>query len=180
MANVLRFVMDQDDERAFLNAVSGLRLEVYPVRVPEGWRPFRAEGAALERLPEESLYLAASDAGPVLVDRIKRGPDKGSWRVDEVRSPVIYFERSRTDEEGARLSGKLWAELEITPQTGRRDAAPERFRQTYLEVEAWFKRACRRSEPAGFWIGPHAARRSKDGMTLKDAEPPGKTLRPFR
>ena len=180
MANVVRFVLDPEDELAFFRAISGLKLEVYPVRVPPDWRPYLANEAAIPNLPEDALYLAEPQGGPVLVDKVKRGPDKGAWRVDVVRSPVIYCERSRTNEDGELLSGKLWAELDITPQTGRRDAAPERFRKTFLEVESWFKRACRKSEPVGFWIGPHAARRHKEGLVLRDAEPRGPILRPYR
>jgi hypothetical protein len=180
VATVLRLVLTPDDETAFFRAISGLRLEVYPIRVPPQWKPYLANEATLGRVEDDAVYLAAPDAGPVLVDRIKRGPDKGSWRVDEVRSPVIYYQRSHLDEEGALRSGKLWAELDITPQTGRRDAAPEHFRRAYLDVESWFKRTCRRSEPAGYWIGPHAARRFKEGLVLRDSEPRGPVLQPFR
>jgi len=178
MANLLRFILDADDELAFFRGIAGLKLEVYPVRIPADWKAFAADERAPPLLPEDAAYLAAPDCGPVQVDRVKRGPDKGAWRVDEVRSPVIYYERSRVDEEGALLSGKLWAELEITPQTGRRSAAPDQFRRTFLQVEAWFKRACRKSDPNGFWIGPSAARRSKEGLRLKDSDPKGKQVRP--
>ena len=180
MANVLRFVLAPEDEVAFFRAIRGLKLEVYPIRVPPDWKPVLASEDILPGLTEEAVYLAASDVAPILVDRVKRGPDKGSWRVDEVRSPVIYYERSSKNEAGELLSGRLWAELEITPQTGRRDSNPDGFRRVFLEVESWFKRTCRRSEPAGFWIGPHAARQAKEGQVLRDAEKRGPTLRPFR
>jgi hypothetical protein len=179
MANVLKFILDDDDELAFFRAIAGLKLEVYPVRIPQDWKPFVADERAPALLAQEALYLAATECGPVQVDKVKRGPDRGAWRVDEVRSPVIYYERSRPDDAGALLSGKLWAELDITPQTGRRDAAPERFRWIYRQVEAWFKRTCRKSQPVGFWIGPSAARRSKGGLLLRDADPHGSAVRPF-
>jgi len=180
MANLFHFILAPEDELAFFRAITGLKLEVYPVRIPPDWKPFPADEHAVGRLPEDAAYLAASQVAPVKVDRVKRGPDKGAWRVDEVRSPVIYFERSRKDEDGVLLSGKAWAELDITPQTGRSDPAPERFRQLFLELEGWFKRTCRKSEPMGFWIGPHAARLYKEGLVLKDAQPRGKVVRPFR
>jgi hypothetical protein len=180
MAHTLSFVMNPEDELSFFRFLERFELEVYPLRVPENWTPFPASAEAVDKLPEEAAYLAASSIHPVIVDKVKRGPDKGAWRVDEVRSPVIYYERSRTNDEGELLSGKLWAELEITPQTGRRNAAPDHFRRLYLDIETFFKKTFRRSEPQGFWIGPNAARAFKGGLVLRDAEPKGKVLRPFR
>ncbi|HZH04265.1 MAG TPA: hypothetical protein VEY30_10795 [Myxococcaceae bacterium] len=176
MAKSIPFFMSPDDERAFFRFLEGLRLEVYPVRVPPNWKPFLAADANLGQVPEEAAYLVASEIGPALVDKIKRGPDKGAWRVDEVRSPVIYFERSRPNEDGELLSGKLWAEFEVTPQTGRRDPAPDRFRALFTEVEGFFKKGFRKSDPKGFWIGPHAARKVKAGLTLRDAQHRGGTI----
>lgn len=180
MATTLHFFLTPDDERALLRFLERFELEVYPVRIPPDWRAFRVDEEALDKLPPDVAYLAASQIAPVQVDKIKRGPDRGAWRVDEVRSPVIYLERSRTNEEGELLSGKLWAELDVTPQTGRRTAAPERFRRLVLEVEQWFKKTCRRSEPMGFFIGPAAARRHKEGLVLRDAAPRGGVVRPYR
>ena len=134
----------------------------------------------MERLPSDDLYLAASELGNVLVDKVKRGPDKGFWRVDEVRSPVIYYERSRANEAGRAVSGKLWAELDVTPQSGRQTAPTDRFRRLFQEVEDWFKKTCRKSEPMGFWVGPTAARLFKEGLVLRDSEHKGGTVRPFR
>jgi hypothetical protein len=179
MANVLRLLLDAEDERAFLRFLSQTRYEVYPRRVPPDWKPFLARPEMQEQLPAE-LYLAAPDLGTVLVDKVKRGPDKGHWRVDEVRSPVVFWERSTTDEAGALLAGELWAELEVTPQTGRRDAAPERFRRRFLELEGWLKKTCRRSEPVGWLIGPSAARRAREGLLLRAAGRNGEVLRPYR
>ncbi len=176
MAHTLSFFMVREDELAFLRALEPHALEVYPVRIPPNWKPFQAAANASERLPEEALYLAASQLGPVLVDKVKRGPDKGAWRVDEVRSPVIYFERCRLNEDGELLSGKLWAELDVTPQTGRRDAAPDRFRRLYLELDEWVKKTYRKGVPKGFWVGPHAARRCKEGLVLRDSAHRGDTV----
>src|SRR3954471_827565 len=119
MANQLGFFMVRDDEVAFFRAVERFKLEVYPRRVPPDWKPFLASHETLDQLPEEDLYLAAPQIGNVIVDKVKRGPDKGHWRVDEVRSPVIFIERSRLNEDGELLSGEMWGELDVTPQTGR-------------------------------------------------------------
>jgi hypothetical protein len=179
MANVLKPLLDPEDERAFLRFLAQNPWEVYPRRVPADWTPFLATAEALDRLPSE-LYLGAADLGPVLVDRVKRGPDRGSWRVDEVRSPVVFWERSRVDDDGALVAGQLWAELDVTPQTGRRDAAPDRFRRRFVELEGWLKKTCRRSEPVGWLIGPSAARRAREGLVLRAAGHRGEDLRPFR
>jgi hypothetical protein len=111
---------------------------------------------------------------------VKRGPDKGSWRVDEVRSPVIYFERSRINDQGELASGCLWAGLEWTPQTGRRYAAPDRFRSLFQEVEHHLRKTFRKSEPKGFLIGPHAARATKDGLVLRTSEHRGGIVQVYK
>jgi hypothetical protein len=180
VANLLRFFFAPEDEVAFFRLLARYELEVYPIRVPPGWAPFRAKSESLPRMPEEAAYLAAKQLGPVLVDKVKRGPDKGAWRVDEVRSPVIYYERSRRNEEGELVNGKMWAELEITPQTGRRDAAPDRFRRLFVELEEWFRKTCRKSVPKGFFIGPHAARDFKEGLVLRNSEHRGGTVSPYK
>jgi hypothetical protein len=170
MASLIRFFMSPDDEVGFFRMLERFELEVYPRRVPADWKPFKATAGNVARLPEEDLYLGATAIGHVLVDKVKRGPDKGAMRVDEVRSPVIYLERSRRNEDGDLLPGKLWAELDVTPQTGRRTAAPDRFRRLFLEIEDWLKKSYRRSDPPGLWIGPQAARLHKEGLVLRDPE----------
>ena len=97
-----------------------------------------------------------------------------------MRSPVIHMERSRLNEEGELLSGRIWGELEITQQTGRRDPAPERFRQLFIEVENWVKKAFRRGDPKEFFIGPTAARLFKEGLVLRIAGHRGGTVEPHR
>jgi hypothetical protein len=179
MAQQLPLFLAPEDERAFLRFLAPHRLEVYPRRVPQGWKPFLASAERHEALPLE-VYLAAAELGPVLVDRVKRGPDKGAWRVDEVRSPVIFWERSARNEEGELVSGQLWAELDVTPETGRRTAAPDRFRRLFQEVESWLKKTCRRSDPVGFLVGPAAARAFKEGLVLRQAGHRGDTVRPNR
>jgi hypothetical protein len=181
MAHLVKFFMLPDDELAFLRSVERHGLNVYPVRVPPDWAPFVAGAAVHARLPEEDLYLAAEHMGEVLVDKVKRGPEKGNWRVDETRSPVIFWERSRLNEDGELLSGKLWAELDITPQTGRKDAASDRFRVLFLEVHEWLKKAFRKGAPKEFLIGPHAARRVKEeGLVLRENVHRGGTVEVHR
>lgn len=157
--------MDVEDERAFVRFLERYVFEVYPRRIPPDWKTFRATVDNLPRFPEEDVYLVASDIGPALVDKIKRGRDKGHWRVDEVRSPVLFWERNvrDADDETVMLSGELWAELDVTSQTGRRDAAPDAFRQRVVEIGEWVRRMFRRSDPKGYLIGPSCARQVKAG-----------------
>jgi hypothetical protein len=181
MANQQRFFMAPEDEVALFRFLERFDLEVYPRRVPPDWQSFRAGEDTVPRLPEEELYLVASSIGPAVVDKIKKGPDKGFWRIDEVRSPVLFLERSRLDESGELLSGQLWAELEVTPQTGRRDAAPDRFRRLYREIDEYLKKTYRKSEPKGFLIGPKAARLHKEsGLVLRDSKHRGGTVIPYK
>lgn len=180
MAINIRFFMTEDDERAVLRFLRRFQLEVYPVRVPADWKTFHAGEDTWDRLPSDELYLADAEAGPVKVDKIKRGPDQGYWRVDEVSSPVIYFERCRHNAAGELLSGELWTQLDWTPQTGRRFAAPDRFRARFLELERELRTRFHKSEPKGFLIGPHAARAAKEGLVLRDSERGGGTVRRYR
>ncbi len=181
MAHQHQFFMAPEDEVAFFRYLERFELEVYPRRVPEDWETFRANEAAVPLLPEEELYLVAVSIGPAIVDKFKRGPDRGLWRIDEVRSPVIFMQRCRRNEEGELLSGQLWAELEVTPQTGRRDVNPDRFRRLVAEIEEHLKKTYRKSDPKGFLVGPKAARLYKEGsLVLRDAKHRGGTVVPYK
>jgi hypothetical protein len=169
MAHQLFTFMLPEDEETFVRVLSRSVFEVYPRRVPPDWQTFRLSLEALPQLPERDVYLVASDLGPAHVDAIKRGPDKGFWRIDEVRSPVLFWERSARNEDGELLSGQLWAELDITEQTGRKQAAPAAFRARVLEVTNWLTKTFRKGDPKGSWIGPAAARAVKDeGLVLRE------------
>ncbi|HEX8433997.1 hypothetical protein [Archangium sp.] len=181
MATQVQFFMSPDDEVAFFRHLERFELEVYPRRVPPDWKPFRARQENIPLLPEEDLYLVASGIGPAIVDKVKRGPDKGSWRVDEVRSPVIFFERCRLNEEGELLSGQMWAELEVTPQTGRKEAASDQFLRLFREVEEYIKKTFRKGDPKAFFVGPKAARLYKEGkLVLRDSAHRGGTVVPHK
>ena len=161
MATQLLTFMQRDDELQFVRFLERHPFDVYPRRVPPDWKTFRATEANFDQLPEEDVYLVATDIGAALVDKLKRGKDKGFWRIDEVRSPVIFWERCRLNDEGELLSGQLWAETDVTQQTGRRDAAPERFRLRVLEIDMWIRKNFRKTHPKGFWAGPKLAREIK-------------------
>lgn len=180
MANQLKLFINADDERALLQWLERFRLEVYPRRVPPDWAAFRARAADHARLPDEELYLVATELGPAIVDKVKRGPDKGHWRIDEVRSPVIFWQRSRLNDAGELLSGQLWAELDITEQTGRKNAAPDRFRSLFVELEQWVAKTFRRGNPKPWLVGPATARAVKEGLVLRIDEHRGGTVAVYR
>ena len=180
MANVQKFFMAPEDEAAFFRFLERFVLEVYPRRVPPDWKAFEAIEENVSRLREEDLYLVASEIGPAIVDKVKRGPDKGAWRIDEVRSPVIFLERCRKNEEGELLSGMLWAELDVTPQTGRKDAASDRFRSLFREILEHLKKTYRKGDPKDFLVGPKAARLFKEGLVLRDSAHRGGTVVPYK
>jgi hypothetical protein len=163
MANQVMLFMNPEDELSFVQHLERYTLDVYPRRVPPDWQTFRANTKNFEKLPAEDVYLVASDLGAAEVDKVKRGPDKGFWRIDEVRSPVIFWERNIINEENEIVSGQLWAELEITQQTGRKNAAPEAFRMRFLEIEHWIHKTFRKGHPKGFWVGPKTAKKFKAG-----------------
>jgi hypothetical protein len=181
MATQVQFFMSPDDEVAFFRHLERFEMEVYPRRVPLDWQTFRASQANVSRLPEEDLYLVVLAAGPAIVDKVKRGPDKGFWRIDEVRSPVIFFERCRMNEEGELLSGQMWAEMDVTPQTGRKEAAADIFMRTYREVEEYLKKTFRKGDPKPFLVGPKAARLYKETrLVLRDSAHRGGTVVPYK
>jgi hypothetical protein len=69
MANVQKFFMALEDEAAFFRFLERFTLEVYPRRVPPDWKAFQASEENLPRVPEEDLYLVATEIGPAIVDR---------------------------------------------------------------------------------------------------------------
>ncbi|MCL2626576.1 MAG: hypothetical protein FWD46_07165 [Cystobacterineae bacterium] len=163
MAQQLLVFMLPEDERAFVHMLEPYALEAFPRRIPEGYKSPKVCLKNFERLPEEALYLAFSQAAPLQVDKIKRGPDKGKLRINEIFSPVIFWERCIQETPGELLCGQLWAQLEVRPETGRRLAAPDAFRSLYLEVESRIKKSFRKGHPKGYWVGKEAAMAHKAG-----------------
>jgi len=163
MANQLLLFMLPEDEKAFVHMLEPYALEAFPQRIPADYESFQVCLSHFHRLPPQALYLFLPQAGPLLVDKIKRGPDKGKLRVDEIRSPVIFWERCTQETPGQLLCGQLWAQLEVTPETGRREAAADVFRTLYLEIESRIKKSYRRGHPKGYWVGKEAAAAFKAG-----------------
>src|SRR5712692_6225847 len=95
MALQVPFFMAPEDERDVLRRLSGLRLELWPeLTEPQHRPPLCGEDT---QLVDPAYYLAAGD---VIAYPLKRGQNRGRWKIDEVKSrfrrssPVkgtIYF-----------------------------------------------------------------------------------------
>ena len=180
MASTLLFFMTGEDEVAFLRALEPLQLEVYPEVAEKSYRPFQASAANASKLVDEAYYLALPQFGELVMREIRKGPHKGMLELDEVRSPVIHYERSLVDERGELRSGKLWAELEIAGDRQKLMTKPDLLRSVFDRLRGHFKKHFHHSKPNGFFIGQLTARRAKEGLVLREAGRKGETVVPFK
>jgi hypothetical protein len=178
MADVITFFMAPEDEVAFFRALEPMGFSIVSEIVPPGVAPLPVTAALAGELEGTSYYLAAEALAPIEVSPIKRGPNRGSFVIDEIRSPVIHYERSVREGEELR-SGRIWAELIVSGDTRENIGKSEAFRQLFERVRAYLKRF-RRSQPVGVWIGPAAARLATTGVRLREAGRKGELYRPFR
>lgn len=179
--------MAEEDERELLRRIEPLRLELWPelidpadprVRSPHS-APVPVAGAATE-LTEPAYYLAAGD---VIGYPIKRGQNRGRWKIDEVKSPVVYFSRSLFDEEGQLRSGFFWAETEMGGDQSRIGGKPPRFAAVVRELQDVVKSRFRKSSPVNgttYFIGPAAARLAHSGTPLRESGRTGTLVRVYR
>jgi hypothetical protein len=156
LALQIRFFMAEDDERDLLRRLARLELELWPVLSEPGYSaPLVTEAV---ELVEPGYYFAAGD---VIGYPIKKGPDRGRWKIDEVASPVIYLSRSLPDEDGELRSGYLWAETETAGDNSRMGGKPARFTKAVREIQEMLKSRYRKSSPVKglvYLVGPAAAR----------------------
>ena len=179
MANILHFFMAPEDEVAFLRAIEPLRFEVYPEVSERGYQPFLAAAGCVDELTEPAYYLALPQAGELVAREVRKGPHRGMLELDEVRSPVVHLERSRM-EEGELRSGRLWAELDALGDRQHLMVKPDLLRGVFERLRAHFKKHFHRSKPAGFFVGPFAARRAHEGLLLREAGRKGERVAPYR
>ncbi|WP_373047843.1 hypothetical protein [Vulgatibacter sp.] len=180
MANVIRFFMGPEDERAFFRELAPLGLELYPELVPANWQPPQVEESLAATLDEPSYYLGAPQIGPITVDKVKRGPNKGKWMIFEVVSPVIHYQRSLVDEDGILRSGMIWAELEVSGDVQRRVQKAAAFEKLYRQVSDIVARRARKSQPVGYLVLPDAVKLHQAGTELREEGRKGAVIRPFR
>ena len=148
--------MAPDDERDLVRRLERLQLELWPELSDPGYRAPLVD--ATVTLEEPAYYFAAGD---VIGYPIKRGPDRGRWKIDEVASPVIYLSRSLPDEEGELRSGYFWAETETAGDNSRMGGKPARFAKAVREIQELIKSRYRKSSPVKgmiYFVGPAAAR----------------------
>ena len=175
MALQLRFFMSPEDERDLLRRLAPMQLELWPELSDPG---FAAPLVGEETLLEEPAYYFA--AGDVIGYPIKRGPDRGRWKIDEVASPVIYFARSQPDEDGELRSGYFWAETEAAGDNARTGGKPVRFLRAVKEITELVKSRYRKSSPVKgttYFIGPAAARA---GLALREEGRKGEKVLVYR
>src|SRR5512141_1018953 len=111
---------------------------------------------------------------------IKKGQERGRWKIDEVASPVIYFLRSLPDEDGELRSGYFWAETESAGDNARTGGKPVRFLRAVRELQETLKSRYRKSSPVRgltYFIGPACARA---GGALREEGRKGEPVRVYR
>ena len=181
MAATLRTFMLPEDERALFRVLGPRELTLYPELIPPGYAPPRADEETVGRLDAPAWYLAAERLGPVIVHPVKRGPGKGMLEIEEIPSPVIHYQRSLPNERGELVGGGLWAELEITDDPGSRLGKPRALRALFDDIQRFFRKSFRRSEPKGWWIGPRAAAAvRREGLVLREPGHKGRTVGVWR
>ncbi len=181
MAATVHYFMLPEDEASLFRMLERRELTLYPELVPPGHVPIRVDASAVPRLEHAAYYMAVERLGPVIVHPVKRGPDKGMLVVEEVPSPVFHYVRSVRNDEGELVSGRLWAELDVTDDANDRRGKPLALRALFDEIMGFFRKSWRRSEPKGFWVGPHAAGALKRGeLVLREEGHRGKLVGVWR
>jgi hypothetical protein len=170
MAATLYYFMLPDDERALFRHLEHREITVYPELVPPGYTAPRVAPDLVDALTLPAYYLALERLGPVIVHPVKRGPEKGMLAIEEVPSPVFHYERSLPNDEGELVSGRLWAELDVTDDANTRIGKPLALKTLFQEIHDQLRKSWRRSDPKGFWVGPHAGAAWKRGeLKLREA-----------
>lgn len=179
MPATLQYFMLPEDEIALFRHLARRELTVYPELIPPGYKPAKVDEHT--RLDAPACYLAAERLGPVIVHPVKRGRDKGMLEVEEVPSPVFHYERSLRNDAGELVAGRLWAELDVTDDASDRRGKPLALKAIFEEIHQFFRKSWRRSDPKGFWVGPHAAQAHKRGeLVLREAGYKGRLVGVWR
>jgi hypothetical protein len=181
MAATLHYFMAREDERALFRQLARRELTLYPELIPPGHVPLPLDERAVEKLDGSAWYIAAERLGPVIVHPIKRGPDTGMLEIEEIPSPVFHYERSVANDAGELVAGRIWAELVVTDDAEDRRGKPLALRALFQEIHDWFRKGWRRSDPKGYWIGPHAAAAWKRGeLVLREEGHKGRKIGVWR
>ncbi len=157
MAATVHYFMQPEDEVALFRFLERRELTLYPELVPPGYTPLKLGPDVQPALDLPAYYVAMERLGDVIAHPRTRGPDTGMLKIEEVPSPVLHYERSVRNEAGELVAGRLWGELDVTDDPYDRKGKPRALRGLFLEVQELFKKNWRRSDPKGYWVGPHAA-----------------------
>jgi hypothetical protein len=177
MAIQTHFFMSPEDERELFLKFSNHGIEIYPELTSRAASPVPLDAQAAATLDEPGYYFALGD---VTGYAIKRGQNRGMWKIDEVSSPVVYFARSLLDEEGTLRSGYFWCELMAAGDNSRLGGKPDALRRLINDLQAHVKARFRKSQPVGFFVGPGAARLHESGTPLREAGRKGGLIVPYR
>lgn len=181
MAATLHYFMLPEDERALFRFVARRELTLYPELVPPGHVPLRMAEESLPSVDLPAYYIAAERLGPVIVHPVKRGPDKGMLVVEEIPSPVFHYVRSVRNDKDELVAGRLWAELDVTDDPNDRKGKPLALKAIFEEINQFFRKSWRRSDPKGFWVGPAAGGAWKRGeLVLREAGHKGREIGVWR
>jgi hypothetical protein len=175
LALEIRFFMSAEDERELLRRLEPLRLELWPVFSDAGYSAPLV--SADTELADPAYYLAAGD---VTGYPIRKGKERGKWKIDEVISPVIYFSRSLRHEDGELRSGFFWAETEAAGDNARTGGKPVAFLRAVREVQEVIKSRYRKSSPVHgltYFVGPACAR---TGTPLREDGRKGEAVSVYR
>lgn len=181
MAATLYFFMTPEDEKALFRLLARHEVTLYPELFPPGWKAPAADEHAPAALDQSTYYLAFEALAPVVFHPIKRGPEKGMLKIEEIPSPVFHYERSLPNEAGELVGGRLWAELIVTGATEDLRGKPRGLTRVFDELHDFFRKSWRRSDPKGYWVGPKAAEAVKRaGLVLREPGHKGRTYGVWR
>jgi hypothetical protein len=181
LAATIKYFMFPEDERSLFRMLARKDLTLYPEIFPPGTPGIQVDDKAQALLVEPAYYLAAEQYGPVIVRPLERGRDRGMLEIEELPSPVFHYERSLPNEKGELVGGRLWSELDQNDDPGSRDGKPVALRRIFEEVNEFFRKSWRRSDPKGWWVGPAAGAAVKGGrLVLREAGHHGRTVGVWR
>jgi hypothetical protein len=181
VAATVKYFMFPEDERSLFQMLARKELTLYPETFPPGTVGIPVDDKAQALLVEEAYYLAAEKYGPVIIRPLARGKDRGMLEIEEIPSPVFHYERSLPNQKGELVGGRLWSELDVNDDPGSRIGKPAALRRIFEEVNEFFRKSWRRSDPKGWWVGPAAGAAVKGGrLVLREAGHHGRTVGVWR
>ena len=179
MALQIHFFMAPEDERDLFRRLERHEVELWPEYTEPSYEAPLVRAELADALDAPAYYFAA---GPVEGYVIKRGKDRGLWKVDEVKSPVIYFSRS-VMEDGELRAGYFWAESESAGDNSRLGGKPGRFHNAVRGLQEIVRSRFRKSTPVAgstYFVGQAAGRLSQQGTKLRERGRKGQLVVPYR